>query len=107
MSPAVCEDNVADVAGVLLISVAAAHDDAGVLSWRGTVVRLLRQRTVGEVILERTGREGLQQSKVGEIMKIFDVIDQFEALQSLVTEQALKSNVKCYQSSHQTLYHQH
>ena len=90
VSAAVLEDHVTDVAAVLLTGVAGAHDDTVLLGGRAALLGLLGQRAVTEVILQRTVRECFQQSKVGEIMEIFDVIYQLEALQCLVTEQALK-----------------
>ena len=64
VSPAVLEDHVTDVAAVLLTGVAGAHDDTVIFSGRPSLLALLGQRAVTEVILERTVRECFQQSKV-------------------------------------------
>ena len=64
MSPAVLEDHVTDVAAVLLTGVTAGQDHTVLLGGRGALLGLLGQGAVTEVILERTVREGFQQSKV-------------------------------------------
>ena len=64
MSPAVPEDHVTDVAAVLLAGVTAGQEDTVLLSGGGALLGLPGQGAVTEVILERTVREGFQQSKV-------------------------------------------
>ena len=64
VSTAVSEDNVTDVAAVLLAGVTAGQQDTVLLSGRGAFPGLLGQGALTEVVLERTVREGFQQGKV-------------------------------------------
>ena len=64
MSSTVSIDNVTDVAVVLLAGGAGGLDHAVLLSGRGTLLGLLGQRPLTEVILKRAVGECLQKSKV-------------------------------------------
>ena len=64
VSSTVSVDHVTDVTVVLLTGVTGGQDNTILVSGRGVVLGLLGQGAVAEVILERTVREGFQQSKV-------------------------------------------
>ena len=64
VSPAIRKHNVTDVTAVLLSGTTAAHHHTVLLCRRGTLLGLLGQRAVTEVVLKRTVRERFQQSKV-------------------------------------------
>ena len=98
VGPAVREHSVTDVAGVLLTGAAGSCHHAPLLAGL-RADRLLGQGAVTEVVLERTARESLQESKVREVVEVFDVIDQLEALQGFITEKTLEYSyyIHCYQ----------
>ena len=88
MGPAVAVHGVALVAVVLPLGIVAAPDhEAALISHRPRL-----EGALGDQQLELARREGVQESRVGEVVVIFDMVDDLGAYQGLLTEDTLEKS---------------
>ena len=72
MSSTVSIDNVADVAAVLSVGMRGSYDHHVV---RVRNIFLDVETSITNIVLEARGLETFNQSRVGEVVEIFDVVD--------------------------------